>query len=94
MNPNPAFMQLVPFVAVAVIFYFLLIRPQQKQLKETNLMLAALKPGDKVVTRGGLIGVIASVKEDEVEVKIAEGVKAVFTRSAVGAVLNQSKQLK
>ncbi len=94
MNPNAAFMQLVPFVAVAIIFYFLLIRPQQKQLKETKLMLEALKPGDKVVTRGGMIGVISSVKEDEVEVKIAEGVNAVFTRSAIGAVLTQAKQLK
>ncbi|MBI4351979.1 MAG: preprotein translocase subunit YajC [Elusimicrobia bacterium] len=84
-------MQLVPFAAVAVIFYFLLIRPQQKQLKETKLMLEALKPGDKVVTRGGLIGVISSVKAEEVEIKIAEGVKAVFTRSAVGTVLNQAK---
>ena len=91
MNQNAAFMQLVPFVAVAVIFYFLLIRPQQKQVKETKLMLEALKPGDKVVTRGGMIGVITSVKEDEVEVRIAESVKAVFTRSAVGAVLNQAK---
>ena len=94
MNQNAAFMQLVPFVAVAIIFYFLLIRPQQKQLKETKLMLEALKPGDKVVTRGGMIGVISSVKEDEVEVKIAEGVNAVFTRSAIGAVLTQAKQLK
>ena len=91
MNQNAAFMQLVPFVAVAVIFYFLLIRPQQKQLKETKKMLDALKPGDKVITRGGMVGVIVSVKEDEVEVRIAEGVKAVFTRSAVGAVLNQAK---
>ena len=94
MNQNAAFMQLVPFVAVAIIFYFLLIRPQQKQLKETKLMLEALKPGDKVVTRGGMIGTISSVKEEEGEVKIAEGVKAVFTRSAIGAVLNQAKQLK
>jgi preprotein translocase subunit YajC len=91
MNQNAALMQLVPFVAVAVIFYFLLIRPQQKQLKETKLMLEALKPGDKVITRGGIIGVIASVKAEEVEVKIAEGVKATFTRSAIGAVVSQTK---
>jgi preprotein translocase subunit YajC len=85
---NGALMQLVPFVAVAVIFYFLLIRPQQKQLKETKIMLDALKPGDKVITRGGMIGVITAVKDDEVEVEIAKGIKAAFTRSAVGAVLN------
>ena len=91
MNENPALMQLVPFVAVAIIFYFLLIRPQQKQMKETKLMLEALKPGDKVVTRGGMIGVITAVKADEVEVRIAEGVRVLFTRSAVGAVLTQAK---
>jgi len=91
MNQNAAFMQLVPFVAVAVIFYFLLIRPQQTQLKETKKMLEALKPGDKVITRGGMIGVITSVKADEVELRIAEGVKATFTRSAIGAVVPQSK---
>ncbi|OIO02218.1 MAG: preprotein translocase subunit YajC [Elusimicrobia bacterium CG1_02_56_21] len=91
MNQNAAFMQLVPFVAVAVIFYFLLIRPQQKQLKETKLMLEALKPGDKVITRGGLIGSITSVNAEEIEVEIAKGVKALFTRSAVGAVVNQAK---
>jgi len=91
MNPNAAFMQLVPFAAVAVIFYFLLIRPQQKQMKETKLMLEALKPGDKVVTRGGLLGVITAVKDDEVELEIAKGVKASFTRSAVGAVVPQGK---
>lgn len=91
MNPNGALMQLVPFVAVAVIFYFLLIRPQQKQLKETKKMLEALKPGDKVITRGGLIGVITSIKDDEVELEIAKGVKTLFTRSAVGAVMNAPK---
>ena len=91
MNQNGALIQLVPFIAVAVIFYFLLIRPQQKQMKETKKMLDALKPGDKVVTRGGMIGVITSVKEEEVEIEISKGVKTVFTRSAVGAVVPQTK---
>ncbi|MCM2268238.1 MAG: preprotein translocase subunit YajC, partial [Elusimicrobiales bacterium] len=77
--------------AVAAIFYFLLIRPQQKQMKETKKMLEALKPGDKVITRGGMIGVITSLKDDEVEVEIAKGVKSLFTRSAIGAVLNAVK---
>lgn len=90
-NANATLMQLIPFAAVAVIFYFLLIRPQQKQLKETKLMLEALKTGDKVITRGGMIGVITSVKEDEVELEISKGVKASFTRSAIGAVTNPVK---
>ncbi len=91
MNPNSAFMQLVPFIAVAAIFYFLLIRPQQKQMKETKKMLEALKAGDRVLTRGGLIGVITSVSEEEIEVEIAKGVKSLFARNAVGAVLSQAK---
>ncbi|HAN05304.1 MAG TPA: preprotein translocase subunit YajC [Elusimicrobia bacterium] len=91
MNQNPALMQLIPFIAVAVIFYFLLIRPQQKQMKETKLMLDALKAGDKVITRGGLIGTISSVKEDEVEIEISKGVKSFFTRSAVAAIMGQGK---
>lgn len=92
MNQNPsALMQLIPFIAVAVIFYFLLIRPQQKQMKETQKMLAALKAGDKVVTRGGIIGVITAVKEEEVEVEIAKGVKSLFTRAAIAAVVTPQK---
>ncbi len=86
MNSNASFMQLIPFAAVALIFYFLLIRPQQKQQKETQKMLDALKAGDRVITRGGMIGVITAVRTDEVELEIAKGVKAVFTRSAVGAI--------
>lgn len=89
MNQNAAFMQLVPFIAVAVIFYFLLIRPQQKQVKDTKKMLDALKAGDKVLTRGGMIVEITSVRDEEVEAEIAKGIKAVFARNAIGAVLNQ-----
>ena len=91
MNQNGALIQLVPFIAVAVIFYFLLIRPQQKQMKETKMMLEALKSGDKVITRGGIIGVITAIKQDEIEVEIAKGVKTLFTRSAIGAVVNPQK---
>ena len=92
MEQNSPIMQLIPFIAVAAIFYFLLIRPQQKQLKETKKMLEALKPGDRVMTRGGMLGVITSIKEEEIELEISKGVKAVFTRSAVGTVLTQPKQ--
>ena len=92
MNQNPALMQLVPFIAVAAIFYFLVIRPQQKQIKDTKSMLDALKIGDKVVTRGGMIGQITTIREEEVEIEIAKGVKASFTRGAIGAVLSGTNQ--
>ncbi len=92
MNQNPALLQLVPFAAVAVIFYFLLIRPQQKQLKETKEMLDALKTGHKVVTRGGLIGHISSVKDDEIVIEVAKGVHVTHHRNAVSTVLSGEKQ--
>ncbi|MCX5790911.1 MAG: preprotein translocase subunit YajC [Elusimicrobia bacterium] len=91
MEQNSPIMQLIPFIAVAAIFYFLLIRPQQKQVKETKKMLEALKPGDRIITRGGMLGAITSIKDEEVEVEISKGVKAMFTRSAVGAVVAQPK---
>ncbi|MEI7528664.1 MAG: preprotein translocase subunit YajC [Elusimicrobiota bacterium] len=91
MEQNSPIMQLIPFIAVAAIFYFLLIRPQQKQVKETKKMLEALKPGDRIMTRGGMLGVITALKDEEAEVEIAKGVRAVFARSAVGTVLAQPK---
>lgn len=92
MEQNSAMMQLIPFIAIAAIFYFLLIRPQNKQLKETKLMLEALKPGDRVLTRGGMLGMITSVRETEVELEIAKNVKAAFARSAIASVLTEKTQ--
>jgi len=80
-------MQLVPFILIAVIFYFLLIRPQSKQMKETQKMLDALKPGDKILTRGGMIGTISSIREKEVDVEVAKNVKISFARTAISSVL-------
>ncbi|CAB9541460.1 Protein translocase subunit YajC [uncultured Gammaproteobacteria bacterium] len=65
---------LVPLVLLFVVFYFLLIRPQQKRAKEHKVLLAALKKGDEVVTNGGVIGVVKSVDESFAMVEIANGV--------------------
>ena len=66
---------LVPLILIFAIMYFLLIRPQQKKLKQHQAMVAALRRGDQVVTQGGLIGKVSKVKDDgEIEVEIAEGV--------------------
>lgn len=89
-NPS-VIMQLVPFLAIAAIFYFLLIRPQQKQLKETKLMLEALKTGDKVLTRGGIYGTITAVNGEEIEVEIAKNVKVNFARNAVAGLANKAQ---
>lgn len=84
---NALMMNLFPFIIIMVIFYFLLIRPQQKQMKERQNMLNNLKVGDKILTVGGLIGTITSIKENELEVEIAKNIKVTIVRTAVSNVL-------
>ena len=91
MNQSSAFMQFIPLAAIMLIFYFLLIRPQQTQMKERKKMLEAVKAGDKVLTNGGIIGTIAAIRAEELEIEIAKGVKITLVRSAVASVLNQTK---
>ena len=76
----------VPLLLIIVIFYFFLIRPQNKKQKETQRMLSALKKGDKVVTIGGIHGVISSVKENTVIVKVDDDCKIEFNRTAISTV--------
>jgi len=85
---NPLQM-LVPIVLVILIFYFLIIRPQNKKQKETQKMLANLKKGDKIVTIGGIHGTIQNVKEQAqtVIVKVDENAKLEFSRSAISTVV-------
>ncbi|MBI5788287.1 MAG: preprotein translocase subunit YajC [Candidatus Schekmanbacteria bacterium] len=80
-------MQFVPLILIFVVFYFLLIRPQQKKQKEAREMLDALKKGDKVITSGGIYGEIESIKDNIVSLKIADKVKIDVARNAI-----QSKQ--
>lgn len=70
-TPNPM-LQFAPLVFIFVIFYFLLIRPQQKRQKELQAMIDAIKKGDKVVTTGGIIGTIAGIQNDYVVLKVGE----------------------
>lgn len=80
----------LPLVLIFVVFYFLLIRPQQKKLKEHRAMVSALRRGDKVVTQGGLIGTIAKVVSDtEVLLEVGEGMRVRMLRSAVSEVMNK-----
>lgn len=80
-------MTIVPFALIFVIFYFFLIRPQNKKQKETEKMIAALKKGDKVVTIGGIHGVVSATKEQTVVVKVDDGAKIEFSRSAIASVV-------
>ena len=84
--PNPL-INLAPIVAIFVIFYFLLIRPQQKQQKDNELMLKNLKTGDKILTAGGLYGSITGFKGDDLEVQFSQTVKLTVARSAVARLI-------
>lgn len=79
---------LITFGAVFLIFYFLIIRPQNKKQKETRKMLDQLKKGDKVQTIGGIRGVIVSVKQDSVILKVDDNTKMEFTRGSISSVLD------
>lgn len=89
-------MSLAPLVLIFVVFYFLLIRPQQKKLKEHKGMLEALRRGDRVVTGGGIIGTIVKVgnNEDDVTVEIAEGVRVRVLRGTITSVLAKTEPAK
>ncbi len=84
--------QIAPLVLIFVVFYFLLIRPQQKKAKEHKTMLSALRRGDRVVTGGGILGSVSKVQGDEeVVVEIAEGVRVRVLRSTITAVLSKTE---
>lgn len=91
MNQNAQFMQFIPLIIIMVIFYFLLIRPQQKQMKERKVMIDALKSGDKILTNGGIVGVITGLNGEDLEVEIAKNVKVTMVRSAVAGLATPVK---
>ena len=83
-----ALIQFLPLVLIFVVFYFLLIRPQQRKAKDQRAMLDALRRGDRVVTGGGIIGTVARVENpEEVTVDIADGVRVRVLRSTISSVL-------
>ena len=85
----------VPLILIFGIMYFLLIRPQQKKLKEHQAMVAALRRGDQVVTQGGIIGKVVKVREDgELEVEIADGVKVRVIQSTIATVISKTEPAK
>jgi preprotein translocase subunit YajC len=77
-----------PIVLMAIIFYFLLYRPQKKEQKKRSEMLNSLKKGDKVVTIGGMYGVITSINDKSVTLKVADKVEIDFSRSAIASQQN------
>jgi len=88
--PLSGIMSIAPLIILFVIFYFLLIRPQQKRAKEHKQMISALQKGDNVVTSGGIHGRITAVNEDTVTVEISDGVRIKVSKEAVTARKAQS----
>lgn len=84
--------QFVPLILIFAIMYFLLIRPQQKKMKEHQKMVEGLRRGDQVITQGGIIGKVTKVKENnEIEVELAEGVKVRVVQNTVVSVVSKTE---
>ena len=90
------FAQFVPLILIFVIFYFFLIRPQQKKVKEHKLMVENLKRGDKVITSGGIIGTVERIIDgDKAEISITDNVKVeVIKSTGIQALINNTDQKK
>ena len=89
------FAQFIPLILIFVIFYFFLIRPQQKRVKEHKLMVAALKRGDEVVTSGGIVGKVERILgDDKIDLLIAENVTVQVVQSTIQALLNKPQTKK
>jgi preprotein translocase subunit YajC len=85
-----ALFQFFPFIAIFVVFYFLMIRPQQQRVKAHQASIAAVKKGDDVITAGGIRGRVTKVTDDEAEVEIAQGVKVRVIKSTLTQVLDRN----
>ena len=89
------FAKFIPLILIFVIFYFFLIRPQQKRVKEHKLMVSALKRGDEVVTSGGIVGKIERVLgDDKVDILISENVTVQVVQSTIQSLLNKPNTKK
>ena len=96
MSGSSGFVQFIPLILIFVIFYFFLIRPQQKKVKEHKIMVENLKRGDQVITSGGIIGTVERVMEnDKLEIQISESVKVEIVKSTgIQGLLNNPEPKK
>ena len=85
-----AFAQFIPLLLVFVIMYFLILRPQQKKMAAHRAMVEALKKGDNIITQGGIIGKVVAVRDDEIEVEIAQGVRIRVVRGTIAQVVTRT----
>ena len=92
---NSQFAQFIPLILIFVIFYFFLIRPQQKRVKDHRAMVSSLKRGDEVITSGGIIGIVERVMEDDrIEVKLSDNVKVQIIKSTITSLFKKKKLKK
>lgn len=90
-NTSSMLMSVLPLVVIFVIFYFLIIRPQQRKMRAHRAMVSGLRRGDKILTSGGIIGVVHKVLNDgEIQVEIAEGVRVRIARGSVNEILSRT----
>ncbi|MCD6517717.1 MAG: preprotein translocase subunit YajC [Candidatus Aminicenantes bacterium] len=85
---------IIPFVLVFVIFYLLIILPSRKKQKKHQQMVDELKPGDKIITTGGIHGTVMGVQQDKIEVKISANVKIDISKNAVAVIQNKNPNSK
>jgi preprotein translocase subunit YajC len=85
---------LLPFLLIILVFYFLILRPQQKRQKDRQKLLEAVKKGDKVITASGIHGTVEGVEDNSVLVKIADNVKVKMEKSAIGTIVGLTEEKK
>ena len=89
------FAQFIPLILIFVIFYFFLIRPQQKKIKEHKIMVSALKRGDEVITSGGIVGKVERILgDDKIDLQISENVTVQVVQSTIQGLLNKPQTKK
>ncbi len=91
---SPGIVTFLPFILVFVIFYVLIILPSKKKQKKHQEMIEALKPGNKVITTGGIYGTVMGTQKDRIELKISANVKVDVTKNAISVILGDKKEEK
>ncbi|HJY62881.1 MAG TPA: preprotein translocase subunit YajC [Ignavibacteria bacterium] len=85
---------LLPFVLIILVFYFLILRPQQKRQKDRQKLLSGVQKGDKIITSGGVHGTVEGIEDDILLVKIADNVKVKMEKSAIATIIGLTDQVK
>lgn len=93
-QPMDLLSTIVPFLLIIVVFYFLILRPQQKRAKERAKLLEGVKKGDKIITAGGVHGVVEGVEEKTVLVKIADNVKVKVEKTGIGSIVGLTETIE